>query len=177
MIGQDILFSKKSNDWETPVDLFNKLNEYYNFDIDVCCTEQNKKCAVGITKKDDGLIQSWTRFYEENQHSKSCAIQRPLIAWMNPPYKDIKLWLAKAIVMAEDEDISTVCLLPARTDTKWFHEFLYHGKDDKKYIQAVRFLKGRLKFVGAKSSAPFPSMIATIQPLGLIFNSIFLVEL
>ena len=120
-------------EWETPQDLFDKLNAEFHFTLDPCATPENAKCAKFYTKEQDGLKQNW-----EGQ-----------TVYCNPPYgREISRWVKKA----SEENALTVMLIPARTDTKWFHDYIY-----KK--QEVRFIKGRLKFGGEKNSAPFPSMI------------------
>lgn len=129
----EILFSSKKEDWETPKELFDKLNEKFKFTLDVASSEENKKCNKYYTKKEDGLLQNWD---DE-------------IVWCNPPYgKEIGKWVEKASKCRS----LVVMLLPSRTDTRWFHDYIYQKTE-------IYFIKGRLKFVGAKSSAPFPSMI------------------
>lgn len=124
-------FSSLTPEWSTPQDFFDKLNKEFNFTLDPCATKENAKCAKFYTKEDDGLSKSW-----EDE-----------MVFMNPPYgREIGKWVAK---IAEE---GGVALLPARTDTRWFHEYIY-GKAE------VRFVKGRLKFGGSKTNAPFPSMI------------------
>lgn len=135
MYMNDILFSSNKMDWETPQDLFDKLNTKYNFTIDVASNELNHKCKRYYTEKEDGLKQDWS-----NER-----------VYCNPPYgREIGKWVKKAF----ESKCLSVFLVPARTDTKWFHEFVYN-KENVEY----EFLKGRLKFVGSKNSAPFPSMI------------------
>jgi len=127
------LFSSNTNLWSTPQDFFDELNKEFNFTLDVCATPENAKCHKYFTKEQDGLSQDWG---EE-------------ICYMNPPYgKEIGKWVKKA---AESNSL-VVGLLPARTDTKYFHAYIY-GKAE------IRFIKGRLKFGGSKNSAPFPSMV------------------
>jgi phage N-6-adenine-methyltransferase len=130
-----VLFSSATDEWSTPQDLFDKYNAIYQFDLDVCATPQNAKCKEYFTRADDGLAQVW---------QGTC--------WMNPPYgREIGLWVHKAYRSSKD-GATVVCLLPSRTDTKWFHDYcLPHGQ--------IEFLRGRLKFGGAKNPAPFPSMV------------------
>lgn len=129
----DVVFSSKSNEWETPLNLFKELNERYKFTLDPASTDENHKCKKYFTQEDDGLKQSW-----EGE-----------TVFCNPPYgREIGKWVGKA----SKEKCLTVMLLPARTDTKWFHDYIYNQAE-------VHFLKGRLKFSGCKNSAPFPSMI------------------
>lgn len=131
----ETLFSSKSTEWETPKSLFNELNSEFAFTLDVCATDDNHKCDKYFTKQQDGLIQDW-----ENER-----------VFCNPPYgREIIHWVEKC---AKHNGIA-VMLLPARTDTKWFHEYIY-----QKPNASIRFIKGRLKFGGSINSAPFPSMI------------------
>ena len=132
-----LMFSSKTPEWETPQDLFDKLNAEFNFDLDVCATQENAKCKL---------------FYS----SGSLELEWPvnMVKWMNPPYgRTIGLWVKKA-----SENPLTVCLLPARTDTKWFHNYIYN----KPGVE-IRFIKGRLKFGHATNSAPFPSMLVIFR--------------
>lgn len=130
-----VLFSHNSDEWETPQDLFDSLNKEFKFKIDVCATDKNHKCKKYYTMKDDGLSQEWPK---------------KKTAWCNPPYSNIKDWCKKCA----SHDGTVAMLVPARTDTKWFHDYCYNKKNVE-----IRFLKGRLKFSNSKNSAPFPSMI------------------
>lgn len=133
-----VLFSSNSEEWATPQDLFDKVNLEFNFTLDVCATHDNAKCPKYFTKKEDGLSQDWTGE----------------ICWMNPPYgRDIGKWTKKAKDSAA-QGARVVALLPARTDTKWFHEHIYSNP-----WAHITFIKGRLKFGDSKNSAPFPSML------------------
>ncbi len=126
------LTTSNTSEWTTPVEFFNKLDEEFNFTTDVCATKENAKCVNYYTKEDDGLSKDWTG---------NC--------FMNPPYgREIGDWVKKAY----ESDCLVVGLLPARTDTKWFHNYIYKKAE-------IRFIKGRLKFGGSKNSAPFPSMV------------------
>lgn len=128
------LFSSNSPEWETPPALFSIFDDQYHFTLDVCATKANAKCKRFFSPEDDGLAQDWS--------GERC--------WMNPPYgREIINWVEKAWMETE---ALVVALLPARTDTKWFHEYVY-GQSE------IIFWRGRLRFVGAASSAPFPSMI------------------
>ena len=138
----NIHFSSKTDEWETPQRLFDLLDAEFNFTLDVCATEENKKVKHFFSKEDNGLSQSWG----EN----TC--------WMNPPYgRQIGKWVKKANDEAT-EGCKVVCLLPARTDTRWFHDQIYENSKAE-----IRFLKGRLKFGDSKNSAPFPSMIVIFK--------------
>lgn len=128
-------FSSKSKVWETPKSLFDTIsNDYGPFNLDVCASPQNAKCEKFFTEEDDGLSQKW--------YGK---------CWMNPPYgRRIKDWMKKAYESSL-EGATVVCLVPSRTDTKWWHDYAMKGE--------VSFIKGRVKFVGAEHVAPFPSAI------------------
>lgn len=129
---QDVMFSSKTEMWETPQDLFDKLNSKYHFDYDVCAIPENAKCEKYYTPEIDGLKQQWG----------GCC-------WCNPPYgREVSKWVEKAATSSA----KVVMLLPARTDTKWFHEWVLPYAE-------IYFIKGRLKFGDSKNSAPFPSMI------------------
>ena len=138
--GMDVHFSSKTDMWSTPQDTFDALAaEFGPFDIDVCATPENAKCPRYYTREDDGLAQPWTG---------RC--------FMNPPYgRTIGQWMRKAYE-ASQNGATVVCLVPARTDTAWFHSFVTKASQ-------VRFLKGRLKFGGSANSAPFPSMIVVFR--------------
>lgn len=128
-----VLYSSKSEEWETPQELFDDLDRHFHFTLDPCATHENHKCDRYFTKEQNGLMQAW------GDETVFC----------NPPYgREIGKWVEKCCKCFG----TAVMLLPARTDTKWFHDYcLPYGE--------VIFLKGRLKFGGAKNSAPFPSMI------------------
>jgi phage N-6-adenine-methyltransferase len=132
-----VLYSSNSCEWETPQDLFDKLNAIYEFELDVCASKENAKCKKYFTKEDDALSRDWRGHRQ---------------IWMNPPYgREIGKWVKKAF-----ETGGVVCLLPARTDTKWFHDYCL------KYGQ-IEFIKGRLRFNNCKENAPFPSMLVRFR--------------
>jgi phage N-6-adenine-methyltransferase len=135
-----IHFSSKSNEWETPQWLFDELNkEFGPLELDVCATKENSKCPDYFDINENGLLHNWG--------GTKC--------WMNPPYgREIGKWVKKAYKESQN-DCLICCLLPARTDTKWFHEYCLKGK--------IKFLKGRLKFSDSENSAPFPSMIVVFN--------------
>lgn len=146
------MFISKKTDWETPQDLFDKLNKEFNFDIDVCASYENAKCETYYDEDFNCLDHSWiNKLPDENGNF----INIPLICFMNPPYgRSIGLFVQKAYIESMRGN-TVVCLLPARTDTRWFHTYCFKGE--------IRFLKGRLKFSGSKQSAPFPSMIVIFR--------------
>lgn len=132
-----VIFSSVRTDWETPDSVFKPLHEEFNFTLDVCASAENAKVPRFLAKNDD-MIYSWA--------NERC--------WMNPPYgREIVDWVRKASFA----NTLVVGLLPARTDTAWWHEWV-QGKAE------IRFVRGRIKFVGAKHSAPFPSAIVIWRP-------------
>lgn len=134
------LFSSATDLWETPQDLFDRLNAVFNFKTDVCATPDNAKCKRYFTLKEDGLKQDWRG-----------------VCWMNPPYgRQIGSWIEKAYLSAKQNRATVVCLLPARVDTRWWHDYCAKGE--------VTFLRGRLKFGTSDNSAPFPSAIVVFRP-------------
>lgn len=127
-------------DWETPPEFFAKLNWEFRFTLDVCARADNAKCARFFSPADDGLSQDWG--------SDVC--------WMNPPYgAEIPKWMAKAYD-ASRKGATVVCLVPARTDTRWWHDYA-------ELADIRRFVKGRIRFVGAPYNAPFPNAIVVFH--------------
>lgn len=138
-MNKEAMFSSKTDRWETPQDFFEKLNQEFGFEIDVCALPENAKCSRYFSPMDDGLKQDWTG-----------------VCWCNPPYgRAIGKWVEKAYASAV-KGATVVMLLPARTDTRWFHDWIY-GKAE------IRFVRGRLKFGGAEYGAPFPSMVVVFR--------------
>lgn len=134
------MFSSKNDSRETPQEFFDKLNEEFSFDIDVCASSENAKCDIFFTKEQDALAQRWKG-----------------ICWCNPPYgREVGKWVKKAYISSKQSNCIVVMLLPARTDTKWFHEYIYNQAE-------IRFIKGRLKFGGSANSAPFPIMVVIFR--------------
>ena len=120
-------------------EVFDDLDSEFGFELDVCALPSNAKCERYFTPADDGLSQTWSG-----------------VCWMNPPYgKEIGLWMRKAYLSSR-HGATVVCLVPARTDTRWWHDYAMRGQ--------IRFIKGRLKFGDAKANAPFPSAVVIFQP-------------
>lgn len=129
------LFSSKTDQHATPQDLFDQLDAEFSFTLDVCADPTNAKCLRYYTEVEDGLVQPWDG-----------------AVWCNPPYgRGVGEWVQKAYVSILECAEVVVMLLPARTDTKWFHDYCVDAE--------VRFIKGRLKFGDATNCAPFPSMV------------------
>ena len=136
-MNTEVMFSSKTDSWATPINFFRELDEEFHFNLDPCADEYNHKCDRYFTVKENGLLQDWG----------GCSV------YVNPPYgREIGKWVEKAYRTNQEHGNLVVMLLPARTDTKWFHEFIYQKAE-------VRFVRGRLKFGDSKNSAPFPSMV------------------
>lgn len=139
--GRDPMMTSATPEWETPQDIFDVLDAEFHFTLDVCATDENAKCKDYFARESDGLSQDWSG-----------------VCWMNPPYGDeIPGWVAKAHESAKSATV--VCLVPARVDTEWWWEHCRFGE--------IRFLRGRLKFGGAKSGAPFPSAVVVFPGNGV----------
>ena len=132
------MFSSATDMWATPQAFFDKLNAEFGFTLDPCALPSNAKCTKYYTPTDNGLLQDW----------------QGEIVFCNPPYgRAIYDWVRKCSEEASKPNTTIVLLTPARTDTRWFHEFIYHKAKE------IRFVKGRLKFGNARTVAPFPSMV------------------
>ena len=125
--------------WETPWPLFKELDAEFGFELDVCALPENTKCSRFYSPTDNGLEQDWKG-----------------VCWMNPPYgREIIKWMQKAYAESQ-QGATVVCLLPSRTDTRWWHDYAMKGE--------IRFLRGRISFVGSGGPAPFPSVIVVFRP-------------
>lgn len=135
-----VIFSSDDNRWGTPQRLFDYLNTEFHVSVDLCAVQSNAKCSRFFSPSENSLLQEWVG-----------------VCWMNPPYgKEIGLWMKKAFLSSQ-AGASVVCLVPVRTDARWFQRWVI-GK------ASIRFIEGRLRFSGFSGnghgdSAPFPSMI------------------
>ena len=146
-MNTDLMFSSKKDDWETPQFLFDELNKEFGFSIDVCASNQNAKVNRFWNRDMDSLKIPWMDWAINND-------LRPVF-WMNPPYgREIGKWIKKAYEESL-KGATVVCLLPARTDTRWWHDYCMKGE--------IRFIRGRLKFGGCKNNAPFPNAIVIFE--------------
>jgi site-specific DNA-methyltransferase (adenine-specific) len=137
-INTDLMFSSETDLWATPQDFFDSLNDEFRFTLDPCATPENTKCDKYYSVADDGLKQDWGG----------------QVVFCNPPYgKAIKDWVKKCSEESKKPNTTVVMLIPSRTDTKYFHDYIYHR------VKEIKFIKGRLKFGDATNSAPFPSMV------------------
>ncbi len=142
-MNTEVMFSSATDLWATPQGFFDELHREFGFTLDVCALPDNAKCHAFYTPEQDGLSQPWNG-----------------IVWCNPPYgRDATgRWLAKAAAAAKSGS-TVVCLVPARTCTRWFHDYCYQRPGVE-----LRFVRGRLKFGGAINSAPFPSLVVVFRP-------------
>ena len=145
MNGMSVHHSSEKMDWATPIDFFERLDSEFEFELDVCAGESNKKCCHYIGLPDNGLVIDWMYFGV------------PAICWMNPPYgREIGKWMKKAYEESQ-KGCTVVFLVPSRTDTKWWHDWAMKADE-------IRLIKGRLTFEGAPSPAPFPSAVVIFRP-------------
>ncbi len=141
MTNLDALYSSKTDQWTTPQEFFEQLNDEFSFDLDPCADAENHKCDRYFTKEQDGLKMDWggSRVF------------------CNPPYgREIGQWVRKCYEEGHKEDTIVVMLIPARTDTRYFHDYILNRAE-------IRFVRGRLRFGEAEAGAPFPSMIVIFR--------------
>lgn len=139
------LLSSNNTEWATPQRLFEELDLEFGFDLDPCATAENAKCEKYYTQDDDGLTKPW------NGRRVFC----------NPPYgRELHKWVQKGYEEGHKAGTLVVMLIPARTDTRWFHDLILHRSE-------IRFIQGRLRFEGALYNAPFPSMVVVFRGPGV----------
>ena len=138
MANISVMYSSNKDDYETPQELFDELNREFKFTVDLCASEANHKVPRYYTKENDGMKADLTGE----------------VVFCNPPYGPQKT--AQWIKKCAESNCTSVLLLPARTDTKAFHEYIYKKAE-------IRFIKGRVKFGGGSGPAPFPSMIVIFR--------------
>ena len=135
---QQSWFQRKKVDYETPPEIFDPLDREFGFTLDVAANDENAKCERYFTEREDGLLQPWSG-----------------VCWMNPPFgRTMKKWVKKAF----DEwkrGVTVVCLLPSRTNTAWWHDWVVHGE--------VRFIRGEVKFVGYDRGLWMPMAIVIFR--------------
>lgn len=154
-MGLEVHFSSAKHDWATPQPLFDALNAEFGFTVDAAANATNHKCARWYGQggeREDALTQPW---------------DPAEVYWCNPPYGR-----EQAAFVRQGYDVMcrggvAVFLLPARTDTKMFHQYIWNTDAQKTYngVQ-VRFLRGRVRFAGAPGPAPFPSMVVVMDGRG-----------
>lgn len=140
-MNSELMFSSETCEWPTPQDFFDKLDSEFHFTLDPCADVVNHKCDRYYTKAEDGLTKNW------GGQTVFC----------NPPYgREISKWVKKCYEESHKDNTTVVMLIPARTDTSYFHDYIYNHAE-------VRFIRGRLKFGNSKNSAPFPSMVVVFR--------------
>nr|WP_199065062.1 DNA N-6-adenine-methyltransferase [Chromobacterium sp. ASV5] len=141
MSNAHVHFSTGEDEWPTPQQLFDELHAEFHFTVDVCATPANAKCARYYTRAQNGLDQDWTGE----------------TVWMNPPFGyEIKHWMEKALRSA-GKGATVVCLVPSRTDTRWWHSYAMWAAE-------IRCLDKRLRFDGGNAKAPFPAVLVVFRP-------------
>jgi len=136
-----VIFSSASNEWATPAALFAELDREFDFQLDPAATPENAKCPAFYTMADDGLAQPWA----------------PRRVFLNPPYgRQLGRWISKAKAEAE-QGATVVCVIPARTDTAYWHDCIF-GRAE------IRFIRGRVRFGDGRGNAPFPSAVVIFRP-------------
>ena len=136
----NVVFSSDRQDWETPQAFFDAVNDEFQFTLDACATATNAKCERFFSPEDDALSQYWSG-----------------VVWMNPPYGyQIGSWIQKAYIESRN-DTTVVCLIPAKTETRWWHNFVMRAAE-------IRLIKGRMRFSGSPINAPFPSALVVFKP-------------
>lgn len=144
-MNTNLMFSSNDMTWTTPQDFFDELDREFGFTLDPCCLPETAKCATFFTPEDNGLAQSWAGH----------------IVFMNPPYgREIVHWIEKAYYESLN-GATVVCLIPARTDTRYWHDYCMKADE-------IRLLRGRLKFGNSANAAPFPSAIVIFRGKRLI---------
>jgi site-specific DNA-methyltransferase (adenine-specific) len=138
----EIIYSSRSEEYGTPRDLFWTLNSEFNFQLDAAASHQNAKCEKYLTKEENSLSYRWTE-----------------TTWLNPPYgRLIDSFMTKAAFESHHRDVEVCCLVPARTDTEWFHASVWGRAAE------LRYIKGRLRFEGGEHSSTFPSVVIVYRP-------------
>jgi phage N-6-adenine-methyltransferase len=157
-VDSAVMFSKASDEWATPEDFFRGIFHEFGCTIDAAANADNAQCDFwygpgqpDLTGWDDALAVDWSQMADQTH-------------WCNPPYSKCRQFVAKA-ADERRKGVETVMLLPARTDTRWFHEHLWDSATHRPQTGIeIRLLRGRLKFGDGKNSAPFPSMLVVFRP-------------
>ena len=161
-----VMFGKATDEWRTPQAFFEALDAEFGFDVDVAATAENRWCETYFgpdhhhADRRDALVIPWFNS----------------VCWMNPPYSKVRAFMEKAAAEAQCGQ-TVVCLVPSRTDTKWWHAHVWdRDKNQPRPGVEVRFVKGRIVFLGADGQpmrdkkgrivgAPFPSVVIVFRPV------------
>ena len=144
-----VMFSRATDEWATPRETFKALDREFCFGLDAAARSENALCPRWLYS---ALDVNWSEL----------AWGHPI--WLNPPYSQCRQFIAKAALEAR-RGATVVCLVPSRTDTRWWHEHVWEGSGPRPGVE-VRFIKGRLKFGNSENSAPFPSVVIIFRPEG-----------
>lgn len=160
-MNSDLMFSKASDEWSTPQATFDALNEEFGFIVDGAARRENAKCGAyfgpdnEVPNWRDSLTIPWGYVTEGG----------PI--WLNPPYSRVREFIAKAALEAFAGGCTVVCLVPSRTDTRWWHDYVWSADHLPYPGVEIRFIRGRLKFGNSNNSAPFPSVVIIFRPVDL----------
>ena len=150
------MFGRATDEWETPQAFFDALDAEFGFDLDTAAKPSNAKTNRYLSDLDGALSVDWFD-YIIGEAQPTC--------WLNPPYSKVQQFIAKAAWEAR-KGCTVVCLVPSRTDTRWWHEHIWDSeKHQPRPGVEIRFVKGRLKFGEGKNSAPFPSVVVIFRPV------------
>lgn len=156
------MFSNATDEWSTPRELFDALDAEFDFRLDAAASDENTHCYAYLGPDHwnpvarDAIAVEWSEIAKAGSRA----------VWLNPPYSKCRAFIAKAAEEAR-KGCTVVCLVPSRTDTRWWHEYVWDGTTHQPRPGVeVRFLRGRLKFGGSKNSAPFPSVVIIFRPMG-----------
>jgi phage N-6-adenine-methyltransferase len=161
-VNNALMFSKASDEWSTPQDVFDALDREFGFELDAAASRTNAKCCCYLGPDHHNPLAvdalgsvSWAEIV---RYRPSKAV------FLNPPYSKVGPFMLKA----KDESLmgaTVVCLVPSRTDTKWWHSVVWDQFNHQPCFGVqIRFIKGRLKFGEGKNSAPFPSVVVIFRP-------------
>jgi phage N-6-adenine-methyltransferase len=155
-VNNALMFGKATDEWETPQVLFDALNKEFTFTVDAAATAANAKVGQYL-----GSGALFTDAMDPALHWGNSGV-----VWLNPPYSRCREFIAKAASEAREWRCTVVCLVPARTDTRWWHESVWDAENHRPRPGVeIRFIKGRLKFAGATAGAPFPSVVIVFRPI------------
>lgn len=157
-----VMFSRNTDEWSTPEAFYQTLHAEFGFGLDAAAAETNTKCHAWFSADTNALVMNWyetVSFLVRSERED----QLPAI-WLNPPYSQCRAFLKKAAEEAR-AGCTVVCLVPSRTDTRWWHDYVWDNTTHSPRPGVeLRFVKGRLKFGGATSGAPFPSVVVIFRP-------------
>ena len=157
-----VMFSRNTDEWSTPEDFYQALHTEFGFGLDAAASDGNTKCPAWFSLDINALQMSW---YDAVMAVGTAeGLSSAPAVWLNPPYSQCRDFLKKASEEAR-AGCTVVCLVPSRTDTRWWHEYVWDATThEPRPGVEIRFVKGRLKFGNAKQSAPFPSVVIIFRP-------------